>query len=144
MEGDERGKGSGTGAGHDLRGVAGADTGGMPRVREAVPGVRPVAGGTWRHLGVMRYLLELRCGGAAVRLPEHGVKTVTVPWAEPGSRFTFHFEAFAVAVIAACRSLTRAADLLRLHWDKRQRLIERAVERGLARQTRRTPSSRPR
>ncbi|MBE7538358.1 MAG: transposase family protein [Opitutaceae bacterium] len=63
------------------------------------------------------------------------MKTVTVPWAEPGSRFTFHFEAFAVAVIAACRSLTQAADLLRLHWDSVQRLIERAVERGLARRS---------
>jgi hypothetical protein len=37
---------------------------------------------------------------------------VRVPWAEPGSRFTLHFEAFAVAVIAACRSLSQAAELL--------------------------------
>jgi len=90
---------------------------------------------TWRHLSVMQYLLELRCGVPRCACPEHGVKTVTVPWAEPGSRFTFHFEAFAVAVIAACRSLTQAADLLRLHWDSVQRLIERAVERGLARRS---------
>jgi transposase len=60
---------------------------------------------------------------------------MTVPWAEPGSRFTVHFEAFAVEVIAACRSLTQAADLLRLHWDSVQRLIERAVERGMARRS---------
>jgi transposase len=90
---------------------------------------------TWRHLSVMQYLLELRCAVPRCECPEHGVKTMTVPWAEPGSRFTFHFEAFAVEVIAACRSLTQAADLLRLHWDSVQRLIERAVERGLARRT---------
>jgi transposase len=35
----------------------------------------------------------------------------------------------------ACRSLTQAAELLRLHWDSVQRPIERAVERGLARRT---------
>lgn len=89
----------------------------------------------WRHLSVMQYVLELRCAVPRCNCPEHGVKTIAVPWAEPGSRFTVHFEAFAVEVIAACRSLTRAADLLRLHWDSVQRLIERAVERGLARRT---------
>jgi transposase len=60
---------------------------------------------------------------------------MTVPWAEPGSRFTVHIEAFAVEVIAACRSLIQAADLLRLHWDSVQRLIERAVEGDLARRS---------
>jgi hypothetical protein len=63
------------------------------------------------------------------------VKAVRVPWAEPGSRFTVQFEAFAVAVIAASRSLTQAAELLRLHWDSVQRLIDRAVARGLARRS---------
>lgn len=63
------------------------------------------------------------------------MKTIPVPWAERGARFTVHFEAFAVEVIAACRSLTQAADLLRLHWDSVQRLIDRAVERGLARRS---------
>lgn len=90
---------------------------------------------TWRHLSVMQYVLELKCAVPRCECPEHGVKTIAVPWAEPGSRFTFHFEAFAVAVISASRSLSQAAELLRLHWDSVQRIIERAVERGLARRT---------
>ena len=89
----------------------------------------------WRHLSVMQYLLELRCAVPRCECPEHGVKTITVPWGEPGSRFTIHFEAFAVEVIAACRSLTQAAEVLRLHWESVQRLIERAVERGMARRS---------
>ncbi|MFA6959494.1 MAG: ISL3 family transposase [Opitutaceae bacterium] len=60
---------------------------------------------------------------------------MSVPWAEPGSRFTLHFEAFAVAVIAACHSLTQAAELLCLHWESVQRIIDQAVRRGLARRT---------
>ena len=56
-----------------------------------------------------------------------------VPWAEADSRFTLHFESVAVAVIAACRSLSQAAELLGLHWDSVQRIIEQAVSRGLAR-----------
>lgn len=90
---------------------------------------------SWRHLSVMQYRLELRCAVPRCDCPEHGVKTMSVPWAEPGSRFTLHFEAFAVAVIAACRSLTQAAELLSLHWDSVQRIIDQAVARGLARRT---------
>jgi transposase len=90
---------------------------------------------TWRHLSVMQYRLELRCAIPRCDCGQDGVKTMMVPWAEPGSRFTLHFEAFAVAVIAACRSLTQAADLLCLHWDSVQRIIDQAVARGLARRT---------
>ena len=89
----------------------------------------------WRHLSVMQYRLELRCATPRCRCEKHGVKAVRVPWAEPGSRFTLHFEAFAVAVIAACRSLSQAAELLGLHWDSVQRIINAAVARGLARRT---------
>ena len=34
-----------------------------------------------------------------VDCPEHGVKTVTVPWALPHSRFTIMFERFAIEVL---------------------------------------------
>ena len=90
---------------------------------------------SWRHLSVMQYRLELRCAVPRCDCAEHGVKTVAVPWAETGSRFTRHFEVFAVAVMQACRSLTQAAELLDLHWDSVQRLIDQAVARGLARRT---------
>ena len=90
---------------------------------------------SWRHLSVMQYRLELRCAVPRCDCGQDGVKTMNVPWAEPGSRFTLHFEAFAVAVIAACRSLTQAAELLCLHWDSVQRIIDQAVKRGLARRT---------
>jgi len=89
----------------------------------------------WRHLSVMQYRLELRCAVPRCDCAEHGVKTITVPWAEPGSRFTLHFEAFAVAVMLASRSLSQAAELLGLHWESVQRLIDQAVARGLARRS---------
>lgn len=88
---------------------------------------------TWRHLDVMQFTTIIRARAPRSRCPEHGVDTVRVPWAEPGSRFTLHFEAFAVQVIEACRSLTQAAGLLRLDWGSVQRIVERAVARGLMR-----------
>lgn len=89
----------------------------------------------WRHLDAMGHEVRLRCAVPRCRCAVHGVKGVRVPWAEPESRHTLHFEAFAVAVMLACRSLTQAADLLRLHWESVQRLIDRAVARGLARRS---------
>lgn len=89
----------------------------------------------WRHLSVMQYRLELLAAVPRCHCPKHGVKTIAVPWAEPGSRFTVMFEAFAVRVIDACRSLTQAAALLDLHWDGVQRIVNRAVERGRLRRS---------
>lgn len=113
---------------------------------EAVPAVCPECGQavpiydrpkerTWRHLNVMQYRLELKCAVPRCQCPEHGVRTIATPWAEPGSRFTLLFEALAVAVIAACRSLSQAAELLGLHWESVQRIMDAAVARGLARRT---------
>lgn len=88
---------------------------------------------TWRHLDVMQFTTIIRARVPRSRCPEHGVNTVRAPWAEPGSRFTLHFEAFALQVIEACRSLTQATQLLRLDWDSVNRIVERAVARGLMR-----------
>jgi transposase len=83
----------------------------------------------------MQYRLELCAATPRCNCPEHGVKALRVPWAEPRSRFTLHFEAFAIAVIEACRSVSQAAKLLGLHWNSVQALIDAAVRRGLARRT---------
>ncbi len=87
---------------------------------------------SWRHLSVMEYRLEIRCRLPRCRCEEHGVKAVNAPWAEPGSRFTFSFEARAIETMLACSSLARACSLLRIHWSSAQRIIDRAVERGMA------------
>jgi len=88
---------------------------------------------TWRHLDTMRFETLIRARVPRSRCPQDGVKTISVPWAEPGSRFTLLFEGFALDVILACRSLTQACDLLGLDWDAVQRIMERAVKRGLER-----------
>lgn len=88
---------------------------------------------TWRHLDTMQFETLIRARVPRSNCPEHGVKTISVPWAEPGSRFTLLFEQFAVDVILACRSLTQACDLLGLDWDAVQRIMDRAVRRGLQR-----------
>jgi transposase len=55
------------------------------------------------------------------------------PWAGKHSRFTLFFEAFAIEVLQACRTVKAAASLLGLSWDAAQTIMDRAVERGLER-----------
>jgi transposase len=61
------------------------------------------------------------------------VKTINIPWAAPGSRFTLLFERFAIDVIAASKNLKEAAGLLGLSWDQVHHIQSRAVARGLSR-----------
>src|SRR3970040_1337225 len=51
----------------------------------------------WRHLGTCQYTTILQAQVPRVTCPVHGVVTVLVPWAEPGSSFTQLFEAVVIA-----------------------------------------------
>lgn len=63
--------------------------------------------------------------------PSCGVKTAKVPWAEPHGRFTLLFEAFAIEVVQASKSLEAGRKLLGLSWGSAHAIMERAVQRGL-------------
>ena len=84
----------------------------------------------WRHLDSCGFLTFLHASPPRVVCPEHGVRQVRLPWAEPHSRFTL-FERCAIDVFAAC-AVAAAAGLLRISWDEAWHLMDRAVTRGLA------------
>jgi len=88
---------------------------------------------TWRHLDTMRFETRLRARVPRADCQACGVKTTAVPWAGKHSRFTLLFEAFAIQVIQACGNVKNAASLIGLDWDSVHRIMERAVQRGLAR-----------
>ena len=85
----------------------------------------------WRHLDTMQFETVLAARIPRVNCPEHGVKTIQVPWAAKNSRFTLMFEAFAIRVLQACETVSSGAELLRLDWHSAHQIMERAVERGL-------------
>lgn len=51
---------------------------------------------TWRHLNFFQYKAFIHAGVPRVDCPDHGVRSVPVPWARPGSGFTLLFEAMVV------------------------------------------------
>ena len=86
----------------------------------------------WRHLDSCGFGTFLHARVPRVSCPEHGVRQVRVPWAEPSSRFTALFEQFAIDVLLET-SITGAAEILGITWDEAHHLMARAVARGLAR-----------
>lgn len=88
---------------------------------------------TWRHLDTMQFTTLLRARVPRSDCPEHGVKTMPVPWAAPQGRFTLFFERFAVEVLWASASVSQACELLGIGWDAAHEIMRRAVERGLER-----------
>jgi transposase len=88
---------------------------------------------TWRHLDSCQFQTHLQARPPRVNCPEHGVRNVKLPWAEPGGRFTVMMERFVIRVLEHCQNITAACQLLGLNWDQAAHVMERAVERGLAR-----------
>lgn len=88
----------------------------------------------WRHLDTCQFTTVLCARVPRVECGVHGVKTVRVPWAEPGSRFTLLFERLAIAWLKEATP-TAVARRLGLSWDEANGIMQRAVRRGLARRT---------
>lgn len=88
---------------------------------------------TWRHLDTMEYKTLLVCSLPRTSCKEHGIKSMTTPWAEPKSRFSLKFEAHAISVLLNASSTVRAAALLGLSWDEVHAVQKRAVDRGIMR-----------
>lgn len=86
----------------------------------------------WRHLDTCQYQTVLHAKPPRVECPEHGVRVVKLPWAEPSSRFTALFERLAIDWLQAA-SQKAVAERLSLSWDEIHGIMERAVERGLER-----------
>lgn len=86
---------------------------------------------TWRHLDTMQFTTLIRARAPRAQCPDHGVKTMPVPWAAPQGRFTLLFERFAVEVLLASATISQACGLLDIDWDAAQAIMRRAVARGL-------------
>lgn len=86
----------------------------------------------WRHLDTCQFETRLHSRVPRIDCPSHGVKTVRVPWAEPGSRFTLLFERLAISWL---REMTPSAVSrhLRISWEEGRGIMERAVRRGMLR-----------
>ena len=86
----------------------------------------------WRHLDTCQLKTLLLADVPRVECAEHGVVTVSVPWAEPGSGFTALFEALVIDWLKEA-STSAVSERLRLSWNAVDGIMQRAVKRGLSR-----------
>lgn len=86
----------------------------------------------WRHLDTCQFETYLDADVPRANCPEHGIQTLSVPWASPGSRYTEMFETQIIAMLKLT-SLYSVAKAFRLSWGAIDRIMNKAVARGLAR-----------
>ncbi|MCM2375177.1 helix-turn-helix domain-containing protein [Aporhodopirellula aestuarii] len=83
----------------------------------------------WRHPHSCQFKAILIARIPQMRFLAHGVET-DVPWAEKHSRFTIHFERFAIDVLLATQTVKGAMSILGTKWDQAWNIVARAVRRG--------------
>lgn len=93
----------------------------------------------WRHLDTCQFQTILEADVPRVKCKEHGVVTTTVPWAEPGSGFTAMFEALVIDWLKEA-SISAVSRLMGLSWNAIDGIMQRAVERGLCRRNKVSPT----
>jgi transposase len=81
---------------------------------------------SWRHLDFFQHQAFIHARVPRVECPECGVKAVEVPWARPGSGFTFWFEALVMALVREM-PVAAAARLVREHDTRLWRIVRHYV-----------------
>ena len=87
---------------------------------------------TWRHLNFFEHKTLLHARQPRVECPDHGVKTVEVPWARPGSGFTLLMEAFILVLVQGGMTAAQAARLIDEHDTRVWRVLQHYVEQARA------------
>lgn len=83
---------------------------------------------TWRHLNFFQHKTFLHARQPRVTCPEHGVKTVEVPWARPQVGFTLLMEAFVMALLQHGMTPNQVAQTIGEHDTRIWRLLRHYVD----------------
>lgn len=88
---------------------------------------------TWRHLNFFQYKTYIHADLPRVQCGEHGVKTVSVPWAREGSGFTLLFESWVVE-LAKHLPVATIANMVDEHDTRLWRFIKHYVDEARTRE----------
>ncbi len=85
---------------------------------------------TWRHLNFFQHATLLHARLPRVDCPEHGVKTVAVPWARPNVGFTLLMEAYILLLIQSGMAPRQVARAIGEHDTRIWRLVHHYVDKA--------------
>lgn len=94
----------------------------------------------WRHLNTCQFGTYIHSRLPRVKCPDHGVKQVSAPWAEPGSRFTLLYENWVIDILKEC-DVTGCNRITGTSWYEAWNIMEKAVVRGLNRKKNLVPET---
>ena len=87
----------------------------------------------WRHLDTCQFETVIEANVPSVKYRDGSIEEVAVPWADRYQRFTRLLEQAVIMWLEACGNVDKVASTMRLDWQTVNRIMERAVERGLLR-----------
>ena len=85
---------------------------------------------TWRHLNFFQHHCYITAKVPRVKCPDHGVKTIKVPWARKGSRFTLLFEQAAMVMVREMPVMA-AARIIGISDNSLWRIVFHYVEKAM-------------
>jgi len=88
---------------------------------------------TWRHLDTCQFETVIVAKVPSVKYRDGSIEEVAVPWAERYQRHTKLLEHAVIIWLQACGNVDKVAATMGLDWQTVNRIMERAVERGLLR-----------
>jgi transposase len=83
---------------------------------------------TWRHLNFFQHKTLLHARQPRIQCPQHGIKTVAVPWARPGSGFTLLMDAYILLLIQGGMTPAQVGRLIGEHDTRIWRVLQHYVE----------------
>ena len=101
-----------------------------PECGRAGCGVYDSAERVWRHLNFFQHKTLLHARQPRIECPDHGVKTVEVPWARPGGGFTLLMEAFILVLIQGGMTPAQAGRVIDEHDTRLWRVLQHYVEKA--------------
>jgi transposase len=84
----------------------------------------------WRHLNFFQHKTFLHARQPRIQCPDHGVKTVEVPWARSGAGFTLLMEAFILVLVQSGMTPAQAGRLIDEHDTRLWRVLQYYVEKA--------------
>jgi len=95
-------------------------------------GVYDSAERTWRHLNFFQHKTFLHARQPRIECPDHGVKTIEVPWARSGVGFTLLMEAFILMLVQGGMTPAQAGRLVDEHDTRLWRVLQHYVDKARA------------
>lgn len=86
---------------------------------------------TWRDLDSVSFATIIKAKVPSIKYADGKIEEVAVSWAERYQRYTRQFEQQVIMWLKACGNVSKVAECLNLHWQTVDRIMKRAVERGL-------------